>query len=228
MSATSVSYGQSIVGLVHDSLNNPISFASVVATSCQDDQVLAFTNTDDQGRFQLTVKTGCDSITVAARSLGYRTKSYRIAIRDLPAEREFVLASTVLEEVMVHGKTPPVIARNDTTEYNVASFSDSTEVSVEDLLKKLPGVRVAENGLITYNGKTVERVMIDGDDLFSQNYTLATRNIRADLISKVQVIDRFQENPLLKGIQESDRMVMNLKIKPERKRTLSGNAELGG
>jgi len=219
--------GQNITGHVRDSLHNPISFASIVATSCKNDQVLAFTNTDDRGRFQLTIKTDCDSITVTARSLGYRSMSFRASQHDLPAERDFVLASTVLEEVMVRGKTPPVIARNDTTEYNMASFSDSTEVTVEDLLKKIPGVRVAENGLITYNGKTVERVLIEGDDLFSQNYTLATRNIRADMISKVQVIDRYQENPLMKDIQESDRMVMNLKIKPERKRARSGNIELG-
>lgn len=219
--------GQNITGQVRDSLGVPISFASLVATSCKDEQVSAFTNTDDQGRFQLTIKTDCDSITVTARSLGYHTVAKRLALGDLPAEEDFALISTVLQEVLVRDKTPPVIARNDTTEYNVASFSDNTEVRVEDMLKKLPGVRVAENGLITYNGKTIERVMIDGDDLFSQNYTLATRNIRADLISKVQVIDRFQENPLMKGIQESDRMVMNLKIKPERRRALSGSVELG-
>jgi len=220
--------GQNITGHVFDSLNNPITFASVVATGCKDDQVLVFTNTDTEGRFQLTIKTDCDSITVTARSLGHRSMSFRLALRALPAVRDFVLATTVLEEIVVRGKTPPVIARNDTTEYNMASFSDSTEVTVEDLLKKIPGVSVAENGLITYNGKTVERVLIEGDDLFSQNYTLATRNIRADMISKVQVIDRFQENPLMQGIQQSDRMVMNLKIKPDRKRALSGNVEAGG
>jgi len=220
--------GQDLSGYIRDSLGAPLSFASVVATSCNDEQVIAFTNTSEKGAFQLVIKTDCDSITVTARSLGYHKQAIRLAMRDLPAQQDFTLSSAVFQEVLVRGKTPPVIARNDTTEYNVASFSDSTEVSVEDLLKKLPGVRVSENGLITYNGKPVERVMIDGDDLFSQNYTLATRNIRADLISKVQVIDRFQENPLMKGIQESDRMVMNLKIKPDRKRALSGSVELGG
>lgn len=225
--SSSTLQGQEINGHVRDSLGEPVSFASVVATSCQDEQLLAFASTNDKGAYKLTVKSDCDSIKLTTRCLGYRTVALRLAVRDLPADRNYVLVSTVLEEVVVRAKTPPVIARKDTTEYNVASFSDSTEVSVEDLLKKLPGVRVAENGLITYNGKTVERVMIDGDDLFSQNYTLATRNIRADLISKVQVIDRFQENPLMKGIQESERMVMNLKIKPDRKRVLSGNLELG-
>ncbi len=228
LSSASLMQGQKIAGQVHDSLDAPIIFASVVATSCQDEQVLAYTNTDEKGRYQLVIKSDCDSINVTARALGYRSVAVRLAMRDLPAERDFVLASIELQAVIVRGKTPPVITRKDTTEYNVASFSDSTEISVEDLLKKLPGVRVAENGLISYNGKPIERVMIDGDDLFSENYTLATRNIRADLISKVQVIDRFQENPLMKGIQESDRMVMNLKIKPDRKRVLSGSAELGG
>jgi len=219
---------QQISGYVRDSMGMAFSYASVVAISCEERQIIDYTYTDDKGKYKLTIKTNCDSITLTARILGYSTQTLRLAVLDLPSAQDFVLASTVLQEVVVRGKTPPVIARNDTTEYNVASFSDSTEVSVEDLLKKLPGVRVAENGLITYNGKTIERVMIDGDDLFSENYTLATRNIRADLISKVQVIDRFQENPLMKGIEESDRMVMNLKIKSERKRALSGSAEMGG
>lgn len=216
--------GQILTGHVRDSTGEAIPFASVVATSCHDEQVIAYTSTDGQGRYQINIKTtDCDTIVLTARGLGYRTGTVRLPSQRLPAVQDFMLASATLQEVVIRAKTPPVVARRDTTEYDVKSFSDSTEFSVEDLLKKLPGVKVSEQGIVTYNGKTVERVLIEGDDLFSQNYSLATRNIRADMISKVQVIDRYQENPLMKGIQGSDRMVMNLKIKPDRKRSLSGS-----
>ncbi|HND88500.1 MAG TPA: carboxypeptidase-like regulatory domain-containing protein, partial [Saprospiraceae bacterium] len=225
--ATTLS-AQKITGYVRDSIGEAIPFASVVATSCHHEQVLAYTSTDERGRYQISIKaTDCDTIALTARGLGYRTGTVRLPGQQLPAAQDFVLASTALQEVVIRAKTPPVVARRDTTEYDVKSFSDSTEFSVEDLLKKLPGVKVSEQGIVTYNGKTVERVLIEGDDVFSQNYPLATRNIRADMISKVQVIDRYQENPLMKGIQESDRMVMNLKIKPDRKRTLSGSVAGG-
>jgi hypothetical protein len=219
--------GQQVRGQVRDSSDQAVPYASVVLTDCHDDQVLAFTSTDDAGNYQLAFKTDCDSLTLTARALGYTTAAWRLAARDLPTSHDFALGRTVLKEVLIRAKTPPVVVRNDTTEYNVASFSDSTEFSVEDLLKKLPGVQVSENGLISLNGKTVERVLIEGDDLFSQNYTIATRNIRANMVSKVQAIDRYQENPLMKGIQESERLVLNLKIKEEKKRSTSGSVTGG-
>jgi hypothetical protein len=220
-------HSQRISGHVRDSSGAAIAYASVVATSCRDEQVLSFTSTDDKGFYRLTVATDCDSVTLTARSLGFRCEARILSVKDLSAVQDFTLTNAVLQEVVVRAKSPPVVVRNDTTEYNVASFSDSTEFSVEDLLKKLPGVHVSENGQITLNGKAVERVLIEGDDLFNQNYYLATRNIRADMVSKVQAIDRYQENPLMKGIQESDRLVLNLKIKEDKKRSTSGSATLG-
>lgn len=223
------SSGQTILGSVRDSLGEAIPFASVVATSCRDEQVLAYTTTDHQGGYTLHLQTDCDSFQLTARGLGYQPAVHRLASANLDLKQDFVLLSSDLSirEIVIRDKPPPVATRRDTTEYNAAAFSDSTEFSVEDLLKKIPGIRVGENGSITYNGKTVERVLLEGDDLFSNNYTLATRNLRANMVAKVQMIDRYQENQLLKGIQESDRLVMNLTIQPDRKRSLSGSATGG-
>jgi hypothetical protein len=73
----------------------------------------------------------------------------------------------------------------------------------------------------------VEKVMIEGDDLFNQNYTIGTRNIRADMIDKIQAIDRYQDNPLFKGISESERMVLNLTIREDKKYKISGSTTTG-
>ncbi len=218
---------QKISGYVRDSSGAAIPYASVVATSCRDEQVLAYTSTNDDGEYALSIGTDCDSITLTARSLGYRTSAQKVFVRESPLKVDFALAATVLQEVLIRAKTPPIVVRKDTTEFNVASFADSTEFSVEDLLKKLPGVQVSEGGQISYNGKAVERVLIEGDDLFNQNYQIATRNVRADMLSKVQVIDHYEDNPVLGSIRKTDRLVMNLKIKPERKRNLSGSVTGG-
>ena len=220
-------WAQSISGYAKDFTDNPVVFAGVVVTGCQDDQVLAYTNTDDRGYYRLEVHTSCDSITLTVRALGYKTHASTHDVRALPVAYNLTLEGTVLQEVIIKGKTPPVIARGDTTEYHVAAFSDSTEFSVEDLLKKLPGAQISETGRITLNGKDVDRVLIEGDDLFSQNYQIATRNLRANMVSKIQSIDRYQENPLMKGIQESDRLVLNLKVKEDKKYRIAGSATLG-
>lgn len=227
-----LSQGQTtrVTGTVRDSTGAPILLASIVAGHCCESRTLAYTSTDENGAFALTLSAhDCDTITLTVRALGYQTLTQRRLVQET-APLDLRLGGSVLREVVVRAEAPPVVLRSDTTEFRAASFSDSTEFSVEDLLKKIPGVRVNENGLISYNGKTVERVLIEGDDLFSLNYPLATRNIRADMVDKIQAIDRFQENPLLKGVSESDRMVFNLTIREEKKRSTSGSLTggLGG
>jgi hypothetical protein len=219
---------QKITGTVRDSLGEPVFFASVVAAHPVTKTTVVFTQTDERGGFQLSVPASCqcDTVVVTARAMGYAKQSIRHALRDTGA-LQFALAATILQEVVIKAAAPPVVVRSDTTEYNAKSFSDSTEFSVEDLLKKIPGMQVSENGRLTLNGKEVERVLVEGDDLFNDNYTMATQNIRANAIGKIQAIDRYQENPMMKGIEQSDRLVLNLKFKEDRKRATSGSVTLG-
>jgi hypothetical protein len=219
---------QPIEGLVLDPQGSPLPYASVVASGCPDNTVLAYGLSTETGAYALDIKPHrCDSIVLTARALGFKTAVFAWPAAAVPARQDFVLERTVLQEVLIKGKVPPVLLRNDTTEFHVAAFSDSTEFSVEDLLKKLPGIRVSEQGRVTLNGKEVERVLVEGDDLFSQNYHIATRNIRANMVAKVQAIEGYQDNPLMKGIQNSERLVLNLKIKAEKKRANSGSITPG-
>lgn len=221
---------QKMSGHVRDSMGQPVAFGSVVAAGCADERILAFATTDENGFYALKFPADCDTVVLTARGLGFQPDTISLLRTALPSTLDFVLSPSdlALREVVVRERLPPVVVRSDTTEFNAAAFSDSTEFSVEDLLRKLPGVRVDGNGQITLNNKPVERVLIEGDDLFSQNYTLATRNLRAGIVSKVQAIDRYQDNPLMKGIQESNRLVLNLVIKDEKKRATSGSAMAGG
>jgi len=118
--------------------------------------------------------------------------------------------------------------RQDTIAYRTAAYADGSERSVEELLRKLPGVNVAENGDITVKGKPVQKVMIEGAEFFGKNYKLISRNLNANLVETVEAIDNYSENPLLHGIEKSGKMVLNLAIKADRKRFVFGTLSAEG
>lgn len=120
-----------------------------------------------------------------------------------------------------------ITVKEDTIVYNVASFSKGDERKVEDLLKKLPGITVDERtGTIKFKGKSVETVLLEGDNLFGSNYTIGTRNINIGIIEQIEAIENYSENALLKGIEQSDKVVLNLKLRSGMI-DLSGNIEAG-
>ncbi|MFN8303827.1 MAG: carboxypeptidase-like regulatory domain-containing protein [Saprospiraceae bacterium] len=222
--------GQTLKGQVCDSAGTAIAYATVIVYNHVNDSIIAYTATNETGGFQLTASTKqVDSLWLSIRCLGFVSYSFPLEIDSLEKQLSIKLTpiGMPLREVVVRAEAMPVVVRSDTIEFNAASFSDSTEFSVEDLLKKLPGIQVNENGIITLNGQPVEKVMIEGDDLFGSNYQLATRNVRADNVARVQAIQHYQDNPLLKRFQESDRLVLNLVFKEEKKRTNSGSMVVG-
>lgn len=218
---------QQLTGTVRDSLGRPVDFATVTLRCAANQQILAYTNTDEKGAYRLQWTVACDTLLVAARMLGFQPAEKTCFAGDV-VDLTLTAAPNLLREVVIRQDALPVSGNRDTTEFRVASFTDSTEFSVEDVLKKLPGMAVDDNGRITFRGKPVERVLIDGDDMFSDNYVIGTRNIRADMISSVQAIDRYQDNPLLRDIRTSERLVLNLKVKDDKKLKPTGSVTLGG
>lgn len=131
-----------------------------------------------------------------------------------------------LDEVVVEKKKAFTIKEHTVT-YNVDSYADGTERKVEDLLKKLPGIEVdSGTGNISYRGKSIETVTIEGDNLFDYNYTIGTKNINIDLIEEIEAIENYSENKLLKGIENSQKVALNLKLK-KNKSDISGSVDIG-
>jgi len=223
---------RSIEGYVRDSSGQALEFANVIAFSGFTRQAISFARTDERGFYALSLSPDSNAVVLKIILLGYQSAEEKIAFTaSAPPklQKNIILhaAVTALREVVVRERATPIRQRSDTTEWRVASFSDSTEVSVEDLLRKLPGVEVNEQGDIKVNGKSVEKILIEGDDLFGRDYTLASRNIRAANLETVQAIDRHQDNPVLAGIKSSDALVLNLTLRKDVKRVLSGNFTAG-
>lgn len=120
----------------------------------------------------------------------------------------------LLDELVVKGVKAAVIAKQDTLEFNAGSFHTNPNASVEDLLKKLPGVEVGSDGSVTSGGKTVSKILVDGKEFFADDPKMATKNLRSDMVEKVQVVERKSETARLTGVDDGeDETVINLTVK---------------
>ncbi|HMO38713.1 MAG TPA: carboxypeptidase-like regulatory domain-containing protein [Saprospiraceae bacterium] len=213
-----------VSGIVSDSATrNALSYVLIYATPDTSDTFLSYTNTDENGKFDIKIDNRYSSIRLKISYLGYSPQEVITSKYDNAALNIYLTKKdNNLREVVVSDKRPPVIQKSDTTIYDLKQFRDSTEYNVEDLLAKLPGVEVNADGSIKVNGKNIDKVLIEGADLFGRKYTLGTKNIRAEFIEKVEVIDHYQENPVLKNVNISDAVVLNLLIHEDKKNIISG------
>jgi hypothetical protein len=220
-----------IKGRVLDSNSQkPIPFANILLKST-DGLLLNFTDSDIEGRFSIETSTDEEIFIIEVSIISHLKSIKEIRVTDFKNEsKELVFyldeRLTELEEVYIKGDKKPITVKKDTTVYNINQFKDGTERVVEDLLKKLPGITVGENGNLKFKDKQVIRLLLDGDNLFDSNYTVGSRNINSDIIASIEAIEDYNTNPLLKGVKSSDDVAVNLILK-EGKVDVSGNLEAG-
>lgn len=223
-------HAQTIKGKASDQ-NGSLPFISILLKkAATPDLVEQFTSTNENGEFFFTVKNQQDSLLLEAQSMSHDSQELPVPAfkesQNLTIDFFLLPRSNSLQEVVIEVKKKPIRVKNDTTTYNPDSFKDGTERVVEDLLKKLPGIKVEESGKITFNGKTIKKFLLDGDDLFDSQYTIGTRNIDVNMVQNVQPIENFAENKLLKGLMNDDDVAINLTLK-KMKSNVSGTVTLG-
>ncbi|QJB39096.1 TonB-dependent receptor [Chitinophaga oryzae] len=138
------------------------------------------------------------------------------------------LRSRLLQEVVVQQKIAAIKMKGDTTEFNAGSYQTQPNANVEDLLKKLPGIQVDNKGQITAQGIKVKKVLVDGEEFFGDDPTLVTKNLKADMVDKVQLYDKKSEQAAFTGVDDGQASkTLNLKLKEDKKRGYFGKVELG-
>ena len=136
-----------------------------------------------------------------------------------------VLKSQLLQAVVVNGSRGGIHIKGDTAEFTADSFHVHAGATVEDLLKRLPGIQVDRNGAITAEGQAVKKVLVDGEEFFGDDPTLVTQNLRADMVDKVQVYDKKSDQAIFTGIDDGVRdKTINLKLKDSKKNGYFGRA----
>ncbi|MGN7721544.1 outer membrane beta-barrel protein [Chitinophaga sp. 22620] len=219
-------------GTVADSASKEfLEMATVAVQDSKDSSLITYTLTDKKGAFRLTGLPGNKSVRLLISYTGYRTYS-KILDTDRPEDLGSIMLATSARElntVVVEGDRPPIAIRKDTIEFNAAAFKTRPNAVVEDLLKKLPGVDIDENGNITVNGKKVSRILVDGKEFFGNDPKLATKNLPSAIVDKVQVVDTKTKTEARMGIEkDGEDRTINVTLKADKKKGLFGRISAGG
>jgi hypothetical protein len=233
--AKNPAYGQksfAIEGVIRNSVGTAVEHASVILKRTGSGKILAFSISQPNGYYAIE-KSGIDSghyiLSVNHLSFLSVEKNIFIANPDQGSQQinfELIAAEKKLKEVVVKSAGPMAVVRNDTVEYNAKRYLTPEVRKVEDLLKKMQGFSVDPNGKITYNGKEVDKILIDGEDLADKAYKLISKNLNAEYVSKVQVVNNFNDDRLLREVENSGKIGINIQIDSQFQNRFSGGIDI--
>lgn len=197
----------------------PIDYASVaIKRLSADSAVVGSTSTSANGSFSVNnIAAGKYRLYVVYLGLKSINKDFELtAAKPSINFGELLMEDTgvTLKGVEIKGETPPVVVKKDTLEINAATLKVKENSVVEDLLKKVPGVEVSKDGTVTTQGETIKRVRVDGKDFMGNDPLLATRNLPADMVDKIQIIDDMSEQSKFSGVDDGNReKILNIVTK---------------
>jgi hypothetical protein len=230
----SVKAQQGVVkGKLKDTLTlQPVAGATITLMTRADSALTSFTMSNDKGEFMMTgIANGNYRLLIT--HINYHNSNKLLEI--ISTNKEVDLGTIplgdkykTLNEIVIEAEAPSVTLKADTIEYNAGSFKTIPNANVEDMLKKLPGVKVDKDGTVRAQGQKVNRVFVDGKEFFGNDPKIATRNLPADAVDKVQVYDRKSEQADLTGFDDGNsEKAINLKLKKDKKKGLFGKISGG-
>lgn len=221
-----------LTGIVIDPDKIPIPGVSVTLSTLPDSIKVSLQATNPDGEFKFNkIPSGSYLLTLSMTGMETIEKKFTLndSIQDLNIG-EITLSENaiLLKETVVTGVRAAVVAKQDTVEFNAGSFHTSPNATVDQLLKKLPGVEVGQDGSITSNGKTITKILVDGKEFFADDPQMASKNLPSNMVDKVQVIDRKSDFSRLTGIDDGEEeTVINLKVKKDMNNGWFGNVSAG-
>lgn len=216
-------------GAVADSADAPVGGAMVVALALPDSVLTKFALTDGNGRFALGgVPEGEYLIQVTMTGFEALRTPLSVGPEDVDAGTiRLSVSAYEMDELVVSVDHVPFVNRRDTLDYNAAAFPTRANASVEELLARLPGIEVDDDGTIRAQGEEVRNVLVDGREFFGSDPTVATRNLPADAVARVQVYDRESDMAEFTGIADGEEeRTINLQLREDARRGSFG--QFGG
>ena len=227
ISTNAISQNIRFEGTVKDTTGVALEMANVMAINNNTRAMDAYAITNATGKYQLNLNANTP-YTLKISYIGFSSQEKQITTLDKAMNYNVVLKEgNLLKEVELVYEMPVSIS-GDTIIYNSDSFTNGTERKLEDVLKKLPGVEVDTDGNITVEGKSVQKIMVEGKDFFDGDTKIATKNIPADALDKIQVLRNYNEVSNLKGLENNEENVaINIKLKEGKKNFWFGDITAG-
>ena len=214
-----------VCGKVVDASNDrALSRASIILKG-GDGKIKKFFTSGSDGKFSMSVPSvnGC---TLEVSVMGFARRTFQTDTLTFPITVYMEPGQTLLKEVTV--KAERIREQGDTITYSVGSFAQTQDRSIGDVLKRMPGIDVADNGKIQYQGEDINKFYIEGSDLLGGKYGIATNGISHEDVGAVEVMENHQPMQVLSGISFSDKAAINLKLKNKAKATWSFHGDAGG
>ncbi|MFT5752000.1 MAG: hypothetical protein ACI828_001296 [Flavobacteriales bacterium] len=223
------SYAQiTLQGVVRDSLNNPLELANVIAINDATSGLESYGITDEQGNFSLELGNN-GTYQMQISYVGMKTFEETLSTKESDITKDYILQEDNALDAIELTYEMPVTIRGDTLIYNADSFKNGTERKLEDVLAKLPGVEINEDGQIEVEGKVVNKLMVNGKDFFDGDTKLATKNIPSNAVDKIEVLRNYSEVGQLRGVTNNqDNVALNIKLKEGKENFWFGNVTAGG
>lgn len=218
--------------VIEESNKQPVEQATIRLLNVKDSTFINGVVSGKNGAFSIkNVKNG--NYLLAVTFIGFEPiyQPLQITGKTNPVnvgKLEMADGAIMLGEAVITAKAVEVTVRNDTVEYNADSYKVTEGSMLEDLLKKMPGVEIDSEGKVTVNGKEIKKIMVDGKEFFSDDPKVASKNLPAKMVDKVQVLDKKSDMAMMTGFDDGEEeAVINLTVKPGMKQGWFGNAFAG-
>lgn len=227
ISFVSFSQEYKISGSVLDSEGGYLSYANVTVYDTTETNLITYAITNETGHYTLQLSGGIYLFKVSF--LGYKPNSLTKNItKNEIIDFKLPEDTKNLDEIVVKSKSLDASIRNDTTRYNLENLTTGNEDNLKDILNKLPGVEIGEDGKIKAHGKKIDKLLVDGKDFFGEQHQLATENIGSEMVKAISLIGNYQDFSTLKSEKNSGKTAMNIEINENYKGRIKGNMTIGG
>lgn len=220
-----IAHSQTLEGEVTNATSGePLSGVAVIAYSASN-QPIAFSRTNIKGLFAIKIPTGKEAARISFKMMGFETVD--VAIEDYTPNIHIAMNEGIFKLDEVEVKPNKIRQMGDTLSYSVSAFRQKQDRSIADVISKMPGLEVKPSGEILYQGKQINKFYIEGMDLLGGAYSMASENIKADMVKSVQVYQDHQPIKVLKDIRFSDQAALNIVLKEEVKNIWQGTMDVG-
>ena len=226
-----ISYSQNFIrGIVLDIQDNPIPSTSVQLRDIDGNKIFFYTLTDSNGKFEFLISEQGKYLLIVSH-LSYKVYQKLVEL-ELNVSKNLTIKLLVsteqLEEVVILPQGGNAKQEGDTIRYNLKSLTSGNEQKLKDVINKLPGLEINDNGKITSNGKVVNDLMVNGKKIFGDNHQLATENMSADMVEGIDLLNNYESFEAIKEIEGSDKIALNIIIIEKYLGKITGNADVYG
>ncbi len=219
-------FSQVVINGIVKSKNEILTDVNVTVSKKGNNQIIAFSITDEKGFFEIKNSLTEDSLKLTFSIVGYKTKEVIVANKTQTVNYELIEFPTELPTVIV--KQAPIYTQGDTTNYNVGQFKGKEDRTIGDVIAKMPGITIdPQTGAISFNGKQISHYYINGLDLLGGKYNMANQNISADMVDQVQMLAHDKDIKLFDSLKTSQDPALNIKLKNKALNKFMGKGKVG-